>query len=108
VLAFSASTSAPPAYAVTTNADGTVTVTLGDMSALVALNAELVRDGISHSCPPDRQLPAPRVPDHHASRNESGYIRGCRKLRCAAGRGDKVTTRWIVRTTIGRAERAWA
>jgi hypothetical protein len=46
VLGFSATTSTPPAYAVTTNADGTVTVTLDDISALTALNAELVRDRI--------------------------------------------------------------
>jgi hypothetical protein len=47
VLAFSASTSAPPAYAVTTNADGTVTVTLNDISAITGLNAELARDGVN-------------------------------------------------------------
>jgi len=46
VLAVSASTSAPPAYAVSTNPDGTVTVTLNDVSALTGLNAELARDGI--------------------------------------------------------------
>jgi hypothetical protein len=47
VLAISASASAPPAYAVTTNRDGTVTVTLKDVQAITALNAELTRDGIA-------------------------------------------------------------
>jgi hypothetical protein len=45
-LAISASTSAPPAYAVTTNGDGSVTVTLNDVSAITGLNAELARDGL--------------------------------------------------------------
>ncbi len=47
VLAFTAGTAAPPAYAVTTNSDGTVTVTLNDIAAITALNAELARDGIA-------------------------------------------------------------
>jgi hypothetical protein len=58
VLALTAGTSAPPAYAVTTNADGTVTVTLNDISAITGLNAELARDGlrakavpVTASCP---------------------------------------------------------
>jgi hypothetical protein len=46
VLAFSATTTTP-AYAVTTNSDGTVTVTLNDIAAITALNAELTRDGIA-------------------------------------------------------------
>jgi hypothetical protein len=46
VLGFNASTSTAPAYAVTTNADGTVTVTLHDISSLTAINTELVHDGI--------------------------------------------------------------
>jgi hypothetical protein len=46
-LTLGASTSTPPAYAVTTNSDGTVTVTLTDISAITALNAELTRDGIN-------------------------------------------------------------
>lgn len=46
LLALTATTSTPPAYAVTTNSDGTVTVTLNDISALTGLNAELARDGI--------------------------------------------------------------
>jgi hypothetical protein len=46
VLAFTATTSAPPAFAVTAHQDGTVTVTLNDISAVTALNAELARDGI--------------------------------------------------------------
>jgi hypothetical protein len=46
VLALTAGTSAPPAYAVITNPDGTVTVTLNDISALNRLNAELARDGL--------------------------------------------------------------
>jgi hypothetical protein len=47
VLGLSATTSAPPAYAVTTHPDGTVTVTLSDVRAITALNAELSRDGIA-------------------------------------------------------------
>ena len=46
VLIFTATKAAPPAYAVTTNPDGTVTVTLNDIHALTALNAELARDGL--------------------------------------------------------------
>jgi hypothetical protein len=52
VLAFTATTSTPPAYAVTTNPDGTVTVTLNDISALTGLNAELARDGIDAEAVP--------------------------------------------------------
>ena len=52
VIAFSAGTSAPPAYAVTTDADGTVTVTLNDISAVTGLNAELTRDGIDTTAIP--------------------------------------------------------
>jgi hypothetical protein len=47
VLTLGASTSTPPAYAVTTNSDGTVTVTLNDISAITGLNAELARDGLN-------------------------------------------------------------
>ena len=43
---FTATTSTP-AYAVSRNSDGTVTVTLGDVAAITALNTELVRDGIA-------------------------------------------------------------
>jgi hypothetical protein len=39
-------TTSTPAYAVTSNSDGTVTVTLKDISALNGLNAELARDGL--------------------------------------------------------------
>lgn len=46
LLAFSATTTTP-AYAVTTNSDGTVTVTLNDIAAITALNAQLTRDGIA-------------------------------------------------------------
>jgi hypothetical protein len=46
VLVFTA-TSSTPAYAVTTHSDGTVTVTLNDVKAITALNAELARDGIA-------------------------------------------------------------
>ena len=46
VLALTATTAAPPAFAVTDNADGTVTVTLNDIQAITGLNAELARDGI--------------------------------------------------------------
>lgn len=51
-------TSASPAFAVTKNADGTVDVTLSDLSDLSALNQKLAQDGIpvtavpiSTSCP---------------------------------------------------------
>jgi hypothetical protein len=47
VLAFTGTTAAPPAYAVTSNPDGSVTVTLNDISGVTALNAELARDGIA-------------------------------------------------------------
>lgn len=47
VLALSATTSTPPAYAVTSNPDGTVTVTLREVSAIATLNAELTRAGIA-------------------------------------------------------------
>lgn len=46
VLATGAGTGTPPAYAVTTNPDGSVTVTLNDVKAITGLNAELARDGI--------------------------------------------------------------
>jgi hypothetical protein len=46
VLVFGAATSTP-AYAVIPHADGTVTVTLNDISAIATLNAELARDGIA-------------------------------------------------------------
>lgn len=58
--------SASPAYAVTTNPDGTVTITLRQFSALPALNRELARDGlplkavpVTPNCPfnPNRGLP---------------------------------------------------
>jgi len=40
-------TTSTPAYAVTTNPDGTVTLTLNDVKAITAVNAELARDGIA-------------------------------------------------------------
>lgn len=46
VLALSA-TGSPPAYAVTENSDGTVTVTLRDLSAIPALNAKFAQEGIN-------------------------------------------------------------
>ena len=46
VLIFTATNAVPPAYAVTTNPDGTVTVTLNEISAISGLNAELARDGL--------------------------------------------------------------
>ncbi|MGN6867695.1 MAG: hypothetical protein ACTHMY_04745 [Solirubrobacteraceae bacterium] len=46
VLVLTATTSTP-AYAVTDNSDGTVTVTLHDIQAITALNAALARDGIA-------------------------------------------------------------
>ena len=51
-LVLSATTSAPPAYAVTRNPDGTVTVTLNDISAITALNAALARDGLPATAVP--------------------------------------------------------
>lgn len=45
ILAISA-TSAPPAYAVAANPDGTVTITLNELSSLPALNRKLLKDGI--------------------------------------------------------------
>jgi hypothetical protein len=45
--------SAGPAYAVTTNPDGTITITLSQFSALPALNQELVQEGL-----PLRAVPA--------------------------------------------------
>jgi hypothetical protein len=45
VLVFN--TTSTPAYAVTDNSDGTVTVTLHDIQAITALNAALARDGIA-------------------------------------------------------------
>jgi hypothetical protein len=46
VLAVNAITAPPPAYAVTRNPDGSVTVTLNEIKAITALNAELARDNI--------------------------------------------------------------
>ena len=46
LLVFGA-TKSTPAYAVTTHSDGTVTVTLNDVAAITALNAELTGDGIA-------------------------------------------------------------
>jgi hypothetical protein len=40
-------TGAAPAFAVTTNPDGTVTVTLSDIAAISGVNAELAADGIN-------------------------------------------------------------
>jgi hypothetical protein len=52
VLAFTATTSTPPAFAVTNNADGTVTVTLNDVSAITSLNAQLAREGLDAKAVP--------------------------------------------------------
>lgn len=46
-FALGAFTHATPAYAVADNADGTVTITLHDLSAMDALNARLAADGIA-------------------------------------------------------------
>src|SRR6516165_34379 len=46
VLIFTATKATSPAYAVTTNPDGIVTVMLNDIHVLTALNAELARDGL--------------------------------------------------------------
>lgn len=45
---------APPAFAVTMNADGTVTVTLREVSAIAALNKKLAADGIRAKAIPVR------------------------------------------------------
>lgn len=59
--------SASPAYAVTTNPDGTITITLRQFSALPALNRELARDDLplkavpaTPNCPfnPNQGLPS--------------------------------------------------
>jgi hypothetical protein len=61
VLGLSASTSTPPAFAVTDNTDGTVTVKLKDIADLTALNAELAREGI-----PAQAIPLSRACPVHA------------------------------------------
>jgi hypothetical protein len=47
VLAFGAATTAPPAFAVTDNQDGSVTITLNELTGVSALNAKLVSMGIA-------------------------------------------------------------
>ena len=55
VLVLSATTSAPPAYALTRNADGTFTVTINDLtSAIPALNAKFAQLGIDETVIPVR------------------------------------------------------
>lgn len=52
-LVLSATTSTPPAYALTHNADGTVTVTLNDIATgIPALNAEFAKLGIRETAVP--------------------------------------------------------
>jgi hypothetical protein len=53
VLLFGASASTPPAYALTTNPDGSVTVSINDIeTAIPALNAEFQKDGIDETVIP--------------------------------------------------------
>jgi hypothetical protein len=53
VLLFGASASTPPAYALTTNSDGSVTVSINDIEAAIpALNAEFRKDGIDETVIP--------------------------------------------------------
>lgn len=47
VLAFGAATTAPPAFAVTDNQDGSVTITLNEITGVSALNAKLASMGIA-------------------------------------------------------------
>jgi hypothetical protein len=74
-LAITASTSAPPAYAVTSNRDGSVTVTLNDISAITGLNAELAGDGLrAKAIPLTADCPTQRFPNAMpAGTNPSTY-----------------------------------
>jgi hypothetical protein len=74
VLALTATTSAP-AFAVTDNADGTVTVTLKHISAISALNAELAHDAIpAKAVPLTATCPTRGVPHYMpAGTNPSTY-----------------------------------
>lgn len=64
VLGINAATSAPPAYALTQNPDGSVSVTIHELStAIPALNAEFAKMGINETvvpvtadCPPSREF----------------------------------------------------
>jgi hypothetical protein len=47
VLAITASATAPPAFAVTNNPDGSVTITLNEITGVSGLNAELAASGIA-------------------------------------------------------------
>jgi hypothetical protein len=47
VLAFGAATTAPPAFAITDNQDGSVTITLNELTGVSALNAKLASMGIA-------------------------------------------------------------
>lgn len=47
VLAISAATTAPPAFAVTNNRDGSVTITLNEITGVSALNAKLASMGVA-------------------------------------------------------------
>lgn len=61
VLTINAATSAPPAYALTENADGTITVTIHDLATAVpALNARFARMGIDETVVPVKASCAPR------------------------------------------------
>ncbi len=55
VLLLSATTSTPPAWAVTKNRDGTITLTIREVSDLAAVNAKLAQDGIRARIVPFRQ-----------------------------------------------------
>jgi hypothetical protein len=68
-------TTSTPAYAVTRNSDGTVTVTLDDVAAITALNAELARDRIAAKAVPlTADCPTPGFPNAlPAGTNPSRY-----------------------------------
>ena len=75
VLAIHAGTSAPPAYALTVNADGSVSVTVHELaSAIPQLNAEFARRGINETvvpvtadCPATRGFRLYAYPSLHMS-----------------------------------------
>ena len=85
-----------PAYAVTTNSDGTVTLALYQKSGIPGANAKLnqVGDGrvvvvpVEPGCPSISSLPAPKGVDLHATR-QSGSIEQGGKVTTQGGQGVK-------------------
>jgi hypothetical protein len=75
VVALNAATSAPPAYALTVHADGSVSVTINELStAIPQLNAEFARRGINETvvpviagCPASREFRLQAYPSLHMS-----------------------------------------